>query len=316
MHKVPKVIRVLISLSLLVILFSFIHWQVFLDQVKNIRLLLVLATVPMFFLGVYFSTLRWHSILKYLKVSLTKKNAFRLYLEGSFLNNFLPASVGGDVYKYLILSKDRPTQKKEIIASMFFERGAGFSVFIFVNLLLASLFYPSIPENNTLYLLEIFISLGAASSLILYVFRKYIAKKCECILSYFVSNKSRVDIIPFLFEKINKTWIIPAIIYSFLFTVVIVSIRLCYLFAFGVSVNPIYVLFFTTIIQVAGVLPISLNSLGVSEGLMVFLYTLIGISPEIALGVALVERAVVTIMSATGALTLHRDQLQNKTALT
>jgi glycosyltransferase 2 family protein len=311
MPRIPKIIRAIVSLGLLGVLFSLVEWRSFLDQLKEISLLPVLLTLPLFFLGVYLSVLRWHSILEFLRIPPSKVVAFRLYLEGAFLNNFLPASVGGDVYKYLILTRDKTKSKSAVAASLIYERGTGFAVFIFLNILLIGRFYHLIMQVSGLRIIEILIALIGMTVLVLFIGKEYFALKWETFLAYLSVDSGRFSIISFLLEKLAFAWIIPAAIYSMLFTAIIIAIRFFCLMAFGVDMDLLTLLFFSTIIQIAGILPISLNAVGVSEGLIVFLYGLVGISPEISLGAALIERVCVILVSSIGALTLHRDQVQS-----
>ena len=301
-RKMSKFVRVIISVILLVILFKLIDWSIFLEQIARVSLLQAIITIPLFFLGVFFSVLRWRLILDFLGIHISKKVAFRLYLEGSFLNNFIPTSVGGDIYKYFILSRLQPLKKKEAFVSLFFERGAGLLTFFVLNLLLSIFFYRLIFEHKALFLFEVLIFIVFLAFLF-FLFSIHNSLKIGRIIKKYI-DKFEFSSIPL--NWVNKVWVLPAVIYSVFFTIVIVAIRFSYLLALGASFPIMHLLFFTTIIQLAGVLPVSLNSIGISEGLIVFLYSLVGISPEIAFAVAILERFIMIVASSVGATTFHK----------
>ncbi len=299
-----KVMRLCISLVLITILFYFVDWNKFLLAIKDAKIIYITLAGLLFFPGILLSVFRWNSILERLNISISKKHQIFLYLEGSFLGNFLPTSVGGDVYKYTVLSKQLPEQKKNILASMLLERGSGFLILFVVNVVLLP-FFTKIVFSNVKYLfLEGFILFGLFSILSIFFFSKYInylVKKIPFKLSLYDKVFDFLSNIHRIFDR--KLTCVTSV-YSLLFVINILVGQLFYLKAFGVSANPFYLLFAISIIYITGVLPISLNSIGITEGLSIFLYSFIGISPEVALAVALSGRVCLIIANLSGGIIL------------
>ena len=100
----------------------------------------------------------------------------------------------------------------------------------------------------------------------------------------------------------NPQLIICSIIYSVIFSSLVALAGTILFYAFGLKISFLYVLFVSTIIQILGMAPISLNSIGISEGLGMFLYSFVGIAPEISLAAGLVGRVSSIITSSLGGI--------------
>ncbi|MFA6570611.1 MAG: hypothetical protein WCT77_05180, partial [Bacteroidota bacterium] len=73
-------------------------------------------------------------------------------------------------------------------------------------------------------------------------------------------------------------------------------------------VNFCYILLVSTITQIIGILPISLNSIGVTEGLNVFLFALVGVPLEISFAIALIGRMSLICTSSVGGIFYFFDK--------
>jgi len=311
--RIIKIIQLFITIALICVLLYFIDWNKFLITIKTAKILYVVIAGFLFFPGILFSVFRWNSILEKLKIIVSKKNLARLYLEGSFLGNFLPTSVGGDIYKYAILDKQFPNQKKNVISSMLLERGSGFLILFAVNILLLPFFIKIIFSDSVYASLEMFILLGLFFILTLFFFSKYIHILIKKLPFKLPLYDKLYNFLLNIKQTFDRKIVIITSVYSFLFVINILAGQIFYLKAFGVFVNPLYLLFAISIIYIIGVLPISLNSIGITEGLTVFLYGFIGISPEIALAVALSGRVCLLIANLSGGLVLLLNRTPIKT---
>lgn len=305
-----KMLKVGVSAALIILLLNFIDWEEFRSTVQSANLFYILIAGSLVFTGIWISVLRWDLVLQQLNIVIPRRKLARLYLEGTFLGNFLPTSVGGDLYKYAVLAKQFQNQKKDIAISMLLERGSGFLTLFGINIVLLPFFYGLVLSDKSFAGIEI-VTLSALFAI---------------VMTFFFLNK--VDILiqklPFsivLYDKLRNFFLSGASVfdrklvmststYSFLFVCNILIGQLLYLKAFGAHIDPLYVLFAISLIYIVGVLPISLNSIGVAEGLTVFFYGFVGVSPEVSLAVALTGRVCAILMSVLGGILLLGSPLR------
>lgn len=95
--KIINLIQVIVSISLLILIFRRIDWNSFIQTFLTASPIYVICSVLLFFFIQVASCFRWHSILTVEKVNVPIGLLFRWQLVGILLNNFLPTSVGGDI---------------------------------------------------------------------------------------------------------------------------------------------------------------------------------------------------------------------------
>ena len=273
--------------GLLTYLFSKIDWIYFKDSIKGADVILIVIPALAAYLSVYISVLKWNLFLKNYGIVVKKLKLYSIYSISTFFNNFLPTTIGGDLYRVIALSKKFKDMKKEIISSIVLERGFGFLSLFLINFLL-------------IQILILFAFIG----IIFFIFKPYfliklknkIIKKDISIINKFYNLVLSIKDI-----KSRKT-ILYGLFNSVAFCLLIAIARYILFFAFGVQVDFFYILLASSITQIIGILPISLNSIGVTEGLSVFLFSLIGVPIEISLMVALVGRVSMLVTSSLGGL--------------
>lgn len=301
--KIFTVLKLLVAIFLLYYLFSKVDWNLFFLSIKNINIFYVIIPALMAYPSVYISILKWDVFLKNYEIVINKLKLYSIYSIGTFFNNFLPTTIGGDLYRVVHINKKIPDKKKEITSSIILERGSGFFALFLINFLLAPIFYKLIISSKEFIFLELLILL-LFFVILLFIFQyrflvrlknKLIKKEIQII------NKFH-NLIVSLANIKNKKIIFYSLIYSFIFSLIIALARYILFYAFGLNINFWYILFTSSIIQIIGIIPISLNSLGITEGLSVYLFSVIGVPLEISLSVALIGRVSLIITSSIGGL--------------
>ena len=98
--KLNLVIKILVSIVLFWIIFRSIDLKILIGNFSNFQPIYAVLIVLCLVLNYVVSSIRWKGLLIHEggnKVSVWYLT--RLYFVGSFFNNFLPTSIGGDVYK-------------------------------------------------------------------------------------------------------------------------------------------------------------------------------------------------------------------------
>lgn len=257
-----------------------------------------------FFPGTWLCVLKWKKLISVYKIDLPFKDLYQYYLIGTFFNNFLPSTIGGDISRVVHL-KNVANKPAEITASILMERLTGLIALVFLCLFALTL-NPSIVRNfkisyNVLLISSIF--LFFISLVLIFVFLRADRISC-CFTEYRTLIVFREKIAEVLnaicyYRKYKRTLIIAFLI-SILF---VLSSALCsylYFLSIDVKVPVLELIQIYTLVRLIGSLPISINSLGITEGLYIILFSTIGVNSVDALTVALLGRILLLLVSLSG----------------
>lgn len=295
-----EVIRLFVAIAFLCYLFSLINFSNFLEIIKNVKLWPLIIIVLMYPLNVYISTLKWNSILKYYAIIHSKSKLFYLYLVSGFFNNFLPTSIGGDSYKYLRLIEKYPSLNKEILSSIILERGIGFFALFAINIVLIPCFIGIILNQPIFLGIELLITAIFLLIIILLCQKNKTIKYLEKIKIKIKLFQKFKNFVKTLSSINNKKVLTVSFFYSIIFIILSAFSTFLLFYALGIQVNILYILLACSIVNIFSVLPISLNSIGVTEGLFVLLFGFYGIETEISLAAAVIARVLLIIASSFG----------------
>ena len=127
-----KVIRSVVSMSLLVIALYLLDWKGLKAAVLRVNIWqFSLATGISLFIFSLMS-LRWYELIR--KVPLSRIHHSRHYFYSIFLNIMTPANIGGDVYRFLAL-KDHKADKSFVAVALVRERLAGLLAYLLTFLI-------------------------------------------------------------------------------------------------------------------------------------------------------------------------------------
>lgn len=305
-------LKVVIAFLLLFFLFSRVNFNDFLLYIQQANVILVILASSLFYAGVYVSVLKWKLFLSKFNVGVITLKLYSIYSIGSFISNFLPTSIGGDVYRIARISSSYKDKKSQVAASVVLERGYGLFAVFFVNFILLP-FYSDLFSYRSFQLVQLLIFTIFFLFLALLFFHEKIFQLLKSIFG------DRFTFLSGLFAKVQHfkntlfghfdlLLAVKAFLYSALFVLMVGVARYVFFLAFGVEVGYWYVLYVGTVIQIVSLLPISLNSIGISEGLIVFLFSLVGIPLEVSLAIALVSRVAMLVVTSLGGLFYFVDK--------
>lgn len=313
-EKMVFFLKLIIGLSLIFFIFSKIEWNEFISIKTHIKPIFLLIPIILFFFpGVYLSVYKWKKLLTVYNINVSFKQLYLYYLIGTFSNNFLPTAVGGDVSRVIYLR--RVTNKPaEIAASIIMERLTGVFAIIFVSALsvifnLSFVLQYPVAVNITMAIFSF--------SIILYLFSR---------LSILKNSVYKIMLLIPFYKKIAK---IPEVLYTyrnhkkvllstFILSIIFISFGVfsvyLYFLAIGIKVPILKLILIYTIVQLISLLPISINSIGITEGSYIILFGLIGINSVDALAVALLGRVLLMLVSLSGGFVfIFHDKLLKKT---
>ncbi|OPX83725.1 MAG: hypothetical protein A4E52_01773 [Pelotomaculum sp. PtaB.Bin013] len=233
------------------------------------------------------SVLKWQPLLTVQKVQIPFIRLLSFYYVGPFANNFLPSSIGGDAMR--IYDAARSSGKtKEAAASVIVER------------LLASLAL-ALTAAIALALVS-----GTGGNGIVSWLVGGILAFCLAVTAILLCSTSKED------SKIGQ-WLcclgnykehpgvlVKVLMLSFLFQFVLVLSNVFIFRAIGADIPLLKHFLFIPVIMAVSMLPLSINGLGIREGMYVLLYGFAGINPATALAGSLLFFTLVTVTSLAG----------------
>jgi uncharacterized membrane protein YbhN (UPF0104 family) len=218
------------------------------------------------------SSFRWKSLLVHNEAkNVSRLYLFYLYFTGAFFNNFMPTSVGGDVYKMYKLSK-KINNPAIGFSSVFTERFTGIVMLALIALL-------SLSKNLGFGVIALVLWLVMGVYLGLYVLK--------------ILSKTKFK----FFKKIYDALIIyksyPKVLVFAMFSSVIVQVLsiLTQYFTFmaiGVKLPIFYSFLAFPVITLAGFFIPSLNGYGVQDALYMSMFSLVGVPTETAFSASII----------------------------
>jgi len=294
--------RIVVSLILLIYLFSKIDIVSILTAMKSAKLHMLIFPFFLIAVGFIISALRWQILLNAQNIKISLWKLVRYYLEGSFFNNFLPTTIGGDIVRTYEVSKSSVsiTQSFTIIIV---ERLTGIFALI-VYALLGLQFRDSQFGNIHLVwmvgvvFLVVLIILASAVMLqggrMIENTRAGLFSKVRGVINktfhtlYFFRDKKKA-----LFKALFLAFILQ-------FNVIIFF----YIISYSLDIRPpfYYFLIIIPLIHVILMFPVSINGIGIRENAFIFFLSKIGICTATSVALSWLGFAMVLIYAVFGGI--------------
>jgi len=274
-----------------VLLMAWIIHRVDLGQVlalgRQVRWLWVAAAFCSNLLGFFINSQRWRILLAAQKISASTRLLFKSYLVGTFFNQFLPSSIGGDIVRAMDLGPQCGSLTRSL-SIIVFDRFVGIAV-LYLFACVGILFLTPDLKGGLVWSLAAF---GLAVAGLIWLFKSG-GKQ--------IDRLERLTSLPLVSKVIGKlstvrenlgfycTNLRPTAKVVFLALVLQLNVIVAYYFlsqayATRLGLGPFFVM--VPIILFGTMLPISINGIGLREGLFVYLFTSFGVPDERALAVA------------------------------
>jgi uncharacterized protein (TIRG00374 family) len=297
-HKkiIQFILKLLVSGGLLLWLIMKISWKDVWVYLQNISLVQIILYVAVLLLGMVISSYKWRLLAKFKGFEVTLAECFRLYLTGTFINNFFPSFIGGDTYRAYQLGK--PEKRfSPAAASVVMDRLTGLIGAMALAVFFALANWHVVSNHQVLLLVVGIVALclvGVASlGLIMKLpFWKHIIG--------FVPKKV-LEFLTALHEYYaHRKMFAKAMLLSMLFGLVGLGILNYVIFwALGIHVGVLNYLSVIFLISIVSSVPISINNIGVQEWAYVTFFGFFGVSSAAVIAVSIVIRILQMIVSFT-----------------
>lgn len=248
-------LKLLISGSLLGYIFVTNDFSKITSLISNANLNYLLLSILFVILNYVFSSIRWYYLLLEKRPSLIYLT--KLYFVGSFFNNFLPTSIGGDAYKIYKLG-EKLESKTDAFTATFLERFLGMFALVIISLY----GYLTFSGVNILSFIFIFL-LGLGSFLFFMIFYPKFQYKPKKLLKFInILDKIHAS---FLRYKNHTNLIFYSLLSSFVVQFASVFTQYFIFKSLNVDLPLNYAFFAFPLIFLSGYAIPSINSLGSQE---------------------------------------------------
>jgi uncharacterized protein (TIRG00374 family) len=113
---IGRALQAVISVSLITIVITQAGFSSILEKMKDVELTLFVFGFCLVLTQTMLAAIRWHMILQHLDIFLTRFVCIRTYFCAMFFNQLLPASLGGDIFKFLRVHNRGHGKDKALVA--------------------------------------------------------------------------------------------------------------------------------------------------------------------------------------------------------
>lgn len=291
------IIQLVVSIILITLLLRWVNIGDMISLFKNINIYYFILLLALVTLDRIFMAYKWHLLLKIKDTSISLVSAIRTYYIGTFIGSFLPTTVGGDIVRVLKLHSEK-RKGTDVLSSVILERMLGF-IASAVLAPIAALFLISFFKLNIGRFLGIAgVLLFLFIILMLIPFNEAIFRKIdknEKLSRNFLFNKFRNLYLSYAKYKNNKNILILFLALSILEQLVPVIGNYLAGRALNLSIPFVYFLLIVPLVQLISRIPISFEGFGVNEGLLVYFFSLLGLSKTGAFTIGLLGHIAIII---------------------
>lgn len=300
-QNISKYLRIVISVILLFYLFYYlVDFGSLLKVLANANPGYILLSVIFFILSMLAAAYRWQFVISIKNLKIPFKSSLREYFIGSFFNNFLPGSIGGDLVR--IVGASKVIGSKEVaLSSVFVERVIGLISlltigiigFMFLNISSGPGYLTiSIILLTSLMLILIAVLNSRSNEIICDIIETYIPKKISETVLIYIRDFSGYSA---SFVKLIYVFLI-----SFAFKIFDGFFVYFILKSLAIDLTYAHAVALFCIINVIKMIPISFNGLGLSAISWVFILKSFGVNENTAASIDFLTVSISLLISCYG----------------
>lgn len=282
------ILKAAVTLGFVVWIIYATNWPEVLFYLKKIKLWQIFLYILVYVLSVAISSYKWQLLSEFKNIRHSFNTYFKLYLTGTFINNFMPSFVAGDAYKAYEIAKPQ-SRYMEASSTVIMDRITGLVGAMILALIFSALNYKTLLQNDLLMFIDAMIVLSLCTDII-------IAKlKSIPVLKNFVIKilpKKAVMFLQQIYNYSNSTTIIKkSVLWGMVFSVVGVAF-LNYLLFWGLGIEVGFLDYMSVIflISIVSALPITVNNIGLKEWAYITFFGIFGVSSGAVVAISVISR--------------------------
>ncbi len=291
--KLKFVLKALVSITLFVWVVLKVNWGVAWHYVSEVSLPLLFLYVVLLVSGMVISSYKWSILSRYKGFKKSFGWYFQTYLAGTFVNNFLPSTLGGDTYRALELGLDREGRRSPAVSTIFFDRLTGLWSLALLGCVFSLLEFRQMIQHPFWITIVVAMGVFLVGDVILTLDKRGHFVKLARYFSEPLGHLAH-EISEFRDESVVK----KGISYAMAFSLIGVGLANYVLFhALGLSVGVFQFLSVIFIINAIAAVPVSVNNIGIKEWAYFVFFGYLGLSTDVAVTAAIVSRFIQMLIS-------------------
>lgn len=287
-------IKLIITIVMFYFLFQYVDFKNLIDILAKshggtigIALLFQLGST-------YLAAYRWRLIMQLLIFKEEVSYYVKSYFKGTFFNQVLPSSIGGDAVRIIDLTQ-RGYDKKDAFYGVFVDRIVGLVGLLVLNLLATIIFFGTFDKEFSI--LIIIIALGGISGFTLLFHLEKIK---------FLANYKFLNLFHRLARRLNRLYADRTLLYKHIAISVgvhLLTVIAIYALANSIDFHLPFQLFLIAIppVFLLTIVPISLAGWGIREGAMIGIFMLVGADETKVMAMSILYGLLLMIASFPGA---------------
>jgi uncharacterized protein (TIRG00374 family) len=297
--KSGRVLQIVISLGLLGVLLRWIDGPAFLRAIAAADLRILALAFVLALADRLLMALKWNVLLRARDIRLTWLESIQVYWRSTFLGVFLPATVGGDVVRAILLSQ-RESRRAEVVSSILVERFLGLVSLALFGVLGAAL-APAVLGGDAVDRVGLLVVTIGAALAVTVVFAYSFTGACQRVVESIAARTSGMRLVgkgTALLAKVYRSFrayrehrgaLATFFALSLFENLLPMARAFCVAKALHVDVG---FLFFAAIVPLELLvirLPVTIDGFGIREGLFMWFLVRMGVPESVGFAVGLVN---------------------------
>jgi glycosyltransferase 2 family protein len=306
--KLFTALRLILSAGLITYLLifksGFRDFQHFWNILKTVNIPLILASVSIYVFIVFISATRWQILLKTQEIRISKGYLSSSFLIGSFFNNLLPTSFGGDIYRSVDIANKAKVSIGKSASVLVMDRFSGVissSVYAII-----ALFLGFRTVGRTSYVIPVIVFFAVCVVILFFLLNPSFLGLNKLVkkIKFLSKIRERLREVYHTFQSFKKFKLALVLALLCSFALQFGFITNCYLAARALDIGLSFAsyIFIVPIVATIAMLPLSIGGTGIRENSLVFLLVALGGPSEKSTVASLLLFAMIITIGIIGAV--------------
>lgn len=292
--KKNLIFKLIITLGFVGWLFYQTNWREVLFYFEQMDIWWMIAFMLIYTGGIFISAYKWRRLAQFKGINARFVDFFKIYLTGSFINNFFPSIVGGDTYRSFMLGKIGKGRYIEATSTVFIDRITGLFGVMILIVVFSFLNLKIIFENRLLlavnglivfFFIGCFLLMLLKGSLIWNYLKKKLPEKITKLIQEIFSYQQR-DVLS------------EALLLGAAFNFIGMGLATWMLFLdLHIAISFVNFMIAISIISIVSSLPVSIGNIGIKEWSFIAFFGIFGVNGEAAISIAIFGRFLQMVVS-------------------
>jgi glycosyltransferase 2 family protein len=304
--KIFAVLRIIVSVGLIAYLIKsqFKDFRTILSLVQTVNVPLLLAAASIHIFGVWISAVRWQLLLKTQGIRISQGYLSSSFLIGSFFNNILPTSIGGDIFRSVDIATKAGISVGKSASVLVIDRFTGIISAALYAVIALFLGFATIGTTSYIIPIAIFFAICIIFGFLLLnpsilrlnkiIFKiKFLLKIREKLMEVYHT---------FLSFKKYKLAIFEALICSLALQFGVILHYYLAAKSLGINLSLTSFFFIVPVVTIIAMLPITIGGTGLRENALVFFMVALGAQSEQSAMTSLLLFAMLLVLGIIGGI--------------